>query len=126
MKINKNYLNLKDDYLFATISQKVSDYVKNNPDNEIIRLGIGDVTKPLCGAVISALHEAVEEMSTEEGFRGYGPYEGYEFLRNAIKVDYADKNAFSVQFRPCDGYGPNETGFLYDKFFEMIGGNCNA
>ncbi len=92
MKINKNYLNLKDDYLFATISQKVSDYVKNNPDNEIIRLGIGDVTKPLCGAVISALHEAVEEMSTEEGFRGYGPYEGYEFLRNAIKVDYADKN----------------------------------
>ncbi len=92
MKINKNYLNLKDDYLFATISKKVNEYVSKNKDKEIIRLGIGDVTRPLCTSVISSLHEAVEEMSTEEGFHGYGPYEGYEFLRSAIKDDYKNKN----------------------------------
>ncbi len=92
MKINKNYLNLKDDYLFANIANKVNEYTSKNPDKEIIRLGIGDVTNPLCLSVTNAMHNAVNEMSTEEGFRGYGPYEGYEFLRSAIQKHYQERN----------------------------------
>ncbi|MCL1853946.1 MAG: LL-diaminopimelate aminotransferase [Peptococcaceae bacterium] len=91
MKINRNFLNLKDSYLFATIGQKVNDYQKANPDAAIIRLGIGDVTLPLCPAVTEAMKEAVAEMGARETFRGYGPYEGYAFLREALCVSYAQK-----------------------------------
>ena len=83
-KINENYLELEDSYLFSTIAKKVAEYQKNNPDKKIIKLGIGDVTKPIVPAVIQAMHKAVDEMGTSEGFRGYGPEQGYEFLRKAI------------------------------------------
>ena len=73
MKINENYLNLEQSYLFSTVARKVNEFCKNNPDKKIIRLGIGDVTLPLCKAVIDALHKAVDEMGTKETFRGYGP-----------------------------------------------------
>jgi LL-diaminopimelate aminotransferase len=92
MNINKNYNNLKDDYLFATIAQKVEKFSNKNKDKKIISLGIGDVTIPLCKAVINALHSAVDDMSTKKGFHGYGPYQGYEFLRNAIKNYYTKYN----------------------------------
>lgn len=88
MKINTNYLNLKDSYLFSTIGKKVKDYSEKNDQNDIIRLGIGDVTKPLCSAVIDSLHDAVSEMSQEKTFRGYGPEQGYDFLRTSIKEYY--------------------------------------
>lgn len=83
-KINDNYLKLPGSYLFSTVGRKVSEYSKANPDKKIIRLGIGDVTLPLVPAVVSALHQAVEEMSMKETFRGYAPDLGYEFLRQAI------------------------------------------
>ena len=70
MKINANYLNLKDSYLFSTIAKKVNAYTQAHPDKNIIRLGIGDVTRPLCSAVIEALHSAVDDMSTAAGFHG--------------------------------------------------------
>ena len=83
-KINENYLKLPGSYLFSTIAKKVSAYSAANPDKEIIRLGIGDVTLPLAPVVIDSLHNAVDEMGKAETFHGYAPDLGYEFLRNAI------------------------------------------
>ena len=82
--INENFLKLEDSYLFSTIAKKVAEFQNNNPEKKIIKLGIGDVTKPIVPAVIEAMHKAVDEMGTSEGFRGYGPEQGYEFLRKAI------------------------------------------
>ena len=82
--INDNYLKLLGSYLFVEIARRIRDYKKHFPDADIIRLGIGDVTRPLAPAVISALHEAVDEMARAETFRGYGPEQGYPFLIRAI------------------------------------------
>ena len=90
--INNNFQRLPGNYLFSTIATKVNEYKENNPDKSLIRLGIGDVTKPLSPAVIKALHDAVDEMGDASTFRGYGPEQGYLFLREAIvKEDYAPK-----------------------------------
>ena len=87
--INENYLKLQGNYLFSTIAGKVNEYKANNQDADIIRLGIGDVTQPIVPAIIEALHKAVDEMGTEEGFHGYGPEQGYAFLRETIaREDY--------------------------------------
>jgi len=82
--INENYLKLKSSYLFAEIEKRVEEFRAENPGKEIISLGIGDVTKALPGACIDAFREAVEEMSRDNSFRGYGPYKGYPFLREKI------------------------------------------
>ena len=92
MNINENYLNLEQSYLFSTVAKKVNDFAKNNPEKKIIRLGIGDVTLPLCKAVIEAMHKAVDEMGVQETFRGYGPEQGYDFLRDAVKGYYKTHN----------------------------------
>ena len=93
-KINDNYLKLPGSYLFSTIAKKVNAYSEANPDKNIIRLGIGDVTQPLAPAIIDSLHKAVDEMGHAETFHGYAPDLGYEFLRNAIaKNDYQDRGA---------------------------------
>ena len=87
--INENYLKLQGNYLFSTIAGKVNEYKANNQDADIIRLGIGDVTQPIVPEIIKALHKAVDEMGTEEGFHGYGPEQGYAFLRETIaREDY--------------------------------------
>lgn len=82
--INENFLNLQESYLFSTIAKKVSKYVENNPNKNIIKLGIGDVTRPIVPACVEAMHKAIDEMGTANGFKGYGPEQGYEFLREAI------------------------------------------
>ena len=92
MNINKNYDNLEQSYLFSTIAKKVNEYSAKNPDKKIIRLGIGDVTLPLCKAVINALHKAVDEMGVQSTFRGYGPEQGYDFLREAVQKYYKSHN----------------------------------
>lgn len=92
MNINENYLNLEQSYLFSTVAKKVNDFAKNNPEKKIIRLGIGDVTLPLCKTVIEAMHKAVDEMGVQETFRGYGPEQGYDFLRDAVKGYYKTHN----------------------------------
>ena len=92
MKLNLNYLNLKDSYLFANVAKKSGEFSKSHPDAEVISLGIGDVTLPLCDAVTEAMQQAVLEMSKKETFKGYGPYQGYDFLRNAIRDYYTDRN----------------------------------
>ena len=93
IKINENFLNLQDSYLFSTIAKKVAKYSEANPDKQIIKLGIGDVTRPIVPACIEAMHKAVDELGTSEGFRGYGPEQGYDFLRKAIvDNDYKLRN----------------------------------
>ncbi len=92
MKINKNYQKLEDSYLFSTIAHKVAEFTKNNPEAAVIRLGIGDVTLPLAPAVVKAMNKAVEEMGVKESFRGYGPEQGYGFLKEAIQKYYASRN----------------------------------
>lgn len=89
-EINQNFLKLPGSYLFSEIARRVSVYVEENPGAKLIRMGIGDVTRPLAPAVVSAMQEAVTEMGTADGFRGYGPEQGYDFLRQAIaQNDYA-------------------------------------
>lgn len=84
IRINEHYKKLQKSYLFITINQKVREFQEKHPDSEIIKLGIGDVTLPLPAACIKAMHRAVDEMSDEKTFKGYGPEQGYEFLRKAI------------------------------------------
>ena len=81
---NENFLNLQDSYLFQTIAKKVAEFQTNNPDKRIIKLGIGDVTRPIVPAVVDAMHKAIDEMGNQETFRGYGPEQGYSFLREKI------------------------------------------
>jgi len=88
--INDNFLRLSQNYLFTEVARRVQTYQAQHPEADIIRLGIGDVTQPLCPAVVEAMHRAVDEMARKETFRGYGPEHGYEFLRRAIvEHDYA-------------------------------------
>ena len=110
-KINDNYLKLPGSYLFSTIGRKVREYSEANPDKQIIRLGIGDVTQPLAPAIIDALHGAVDEMGKAETFRGYAPDLGYEFLRNAI----ADND---YKARGCE--------ISADEIFVSDGAKCDS
>ncbi len=88
-KVNENYLKIQGNYLFSTIAKKVNEFSAQNPDKEVIRLGIGDVTQPLAPVLVQALQDAVAEMGSAETFHGYAPDLGYEFLRSAIaKKDY--------------------------------------
>ena len=108
---NENYLNLQGAYLFATVRQKQNAYVEAHPNADIISLGIGDVTQPLAPAVIEAMHKAVDEMAHMETFRGYGPEQGYLFLREAIaKHDFKD--------RGCD--------ISPDEIFVSDGAKCDT
>lgn len=83
-KVNENYLKLAGSYLFSEIGRRVQKFQQDNPEVEIIRLGIGDVTKPLPQASIEALHKAVDEMAADATFKGYGPEQGYQFLTEQI------------------------------------------
>ena len=98
VKVNENYLKLPGSYLFSEVARRISAYTAAHPGAEIIRLSIGDVTRPLVPAVVEAMHRAVDEMGTAQGFHGYGPEQGYPFLREAIaQYDYA---ARGVDVRP--------------------------
>lgn len=90
--LNENFLKLPESYLFSEIARRVKAYKADNPDADVISLGIGDVTRPLAPAVVDALHKAVDEMSSANTFRGYGPEQGYDFLREAIVAhDFAPR-----------------------------------
>ena len=91
-KINQNFLKLPGSYLFSEVARRISAYCAGHPDAKIIKLSIGDVTRPLAPAVTAAMHKAVDEMGTFEGFHGYGPEQGYEFLREAVaQHDYQSR-----------------------------------
>ena len=84
MKINKNFLDLEESYLFSTVNKKTREFAAAHPEADIIKLSIGDVTRPICPAVIDAMHKAVDEMADEKTFRGYPPEQGYDFVRQKI------------------------------------------
>jgi len=107
--INENYLKLKAGYLFPEISKRVNEHSQNNPNKKIIRMGIGDVTQPLAPSIIKAFHEGVEEMAYAKTFKGYGPEQGYEFLRELI-VENDFKNL----------------GILTDEIFVSDGSKCDC
>lgn len=110
-KVNDDYLKLPGSYLFSTIGKKVAAFQAANPDKQVIRLGIGDVTQPLAPCIIEALHHAVDEMGHVETFHGYAPEKGYEFLRSAIaKNDYQDLG--------CD--------IAVDEIFISDGAKCDS
>lgn len=111
LKINTNFQKLPGSYLFSAIAKKIENYKNANPDKDIIRLGIGDVTRPLTKSVIDALHTSVDEMAHEETFRGYAPDLGYSFLREAIA-----KNDFEK--RGCD--------ISADEIFISDGAKCDS
>ena len=111
IKINENFLNLQESYLFSTVAKKVAKYTEENPDKKVIKLGIGDVTRPIVPACIEAMHKAVDEIGTEEGFKGYGPEQGYDFLRNAIvENDYKSRG---IEIKP-------------DEIFVSDGAKCDC
>jgi LL-diaminopimelate aminotransferase len=94
IRINENYLKLQASYLFSEIRRRTDEFQKQHPEKEIIKLGIGDVTRPLPQACIEAFHRAVDEMADAATFRGYGPEQGYEFLReNIARVDFQERGA---------------------------------
>ena len=117
-QINENFLKLKAGYLFPEIGRRVSSFCTNHPDANVIRLGIGDVTEPLPGAVIQAMHAAVDEMGARETFQGYGPEQGYDFLRESIArhdyqsrgIDISADEIFVSDGSKCD------TGNILDIF----------
>lgn len=94
IRINEHYLKLQDSYLFANIAKRIQAFQAQNPQKEIIRLGIGDVTRALPQACIQAFHKAIDEMADDSTFRGYGPEQGYDFLREKIaRVDFQERGA---------------------------------
>ncbi len=110
-QVNENYLKLPGSYLFSTVGRKQREFSAAHPDKEIIRLSIGDVTRPLAPVIIEAMHRAVDEMGVQETFRGYAPDLGYEFLRNAI----ADGD---YKARGCD--------ISADEIFVSDGAKCDS
>lgn len=109
--VNENFLKLKAGYLFPEIGRRVKAYAAANPSAKIIRMGIGDVTEPLTPATVAAMHKAVDEMAQRDTFRGYGPEQGYDFLREAIvKNDFAS--------RGCD--------VAADEIFISDGSKCDC
>lgn len=119
--LNSNYGNLKESYLFSDIARRVSEFSEKNPDRRIIKMGIGDVTRPLCKAVTEALKKASDEMGTAEGFHGYGPEQGYAFLRDAVR-DYYKKYGVSVDSNEIfisDG-AKSDVGNILDIFSRSI------
>lgn len=91
LKINENFAKMPEGYLFAEVARRASEFIAKNPDRSVIRLGIGDVTRPLAKCITDAMASAAEEMATAEGFRGYGPYEGYDFLTDKIREYYTER-----------------------------------
>lgn len=117
VKLNENYLSVKETYLFVEVAKRVSQYAEANPDKKIIKLSIGDVTLPLAPAVVDAMKNAVDEMGVKETFRGYGPEQGYDFLREKI-VDYYKKNTIRLELSEVfisDG-AKSDVGNITDLF----------
>ena len=121
IKINENYQNLAENYLFSEIGKRVRAYQEANPDKKVIRLGIGDVTLPLPACVVNAMKEAADEMGVQQTFRGYPPEYGYDFLREAVSAHYAE---FGVKIPAEDIFisdgAKSDCGNMVDIFADNI------
>jgi LL-diaminopimelate aminotransferase len=96
-RINDNYLKLQAGYLFPEIARRVNAFCESQPNADVIKMGIGDVTQPLCPAIVDAMHKAIDEMAIRESFRGYGPEQGYGFLRDAIAENDYQNRGIDIQ-----------------------------
>ncbi len=117
LQLNENYMKLKQSYLFSEIAHRVNDYSAANPDKKVIRLGIGDVTRPLPKKTIEALHQAVTHMAYSDSFKGYGPEQGYDFARESV-VNYYKSNGVTIDLKDVfisDG-AKSDTGNITDLF----------
>ena len=94
---NRHFSELGGSYLFSEVARRVKAFQEGHPEQKVIRMGIGDVTRPIPQVIVDAMHGAVAEMGTPEGFHGYGPEQGYEFLRNAVAGYY---KRFGVELSP--------------------------
>ena len=116
VRINENFLKLQDSYLFSKINSKVSEYVKNNPEAKIIKMGIGDVTRPIPQVIINAIKKATDEMGKSETFKGYGPEQGYDFLKEKIvENDYKNLGISTDEIFVSDG-AKCDTGNIVEIF----------
>lgn len=121
-RVNENFLKLPGNYLFSDIAHKVAEFRDNNPDRRVISLGIGDVTRPLAPAVIEALHMAVNDMADPKTFHGYGPEQGYSFLRDVImEYDYREKG---ITISPDEIFISDGAKSDVGNFQELFDGNC--
>ena len=120
IKLNENFLKLKDSYLFSDINKKVKEYTKENPDANIIKLGIGDVTKPIPSVIVDAIKKSADEMGNINTFKGYGPEQGYDFLKEKIieneykNIDIKMDEIFISDGAKCD------TGNIIEIFNKNI------
>lgn len=122
--LNKAYRQLPDNYLFSTIARKITDYQTSHPGADIIRLGIGDVTRPLADCVIRAMYNAVEEMANQATFRGYGPEQGYLFLREAVaKGEYQSRN---IDISPEEIFISDGSKCDVANFQELFNNDCSV
>ena len=119
--INRNYLNVSETYLFTEIGRRVAAFTKENPKSDVIRLGIGDVTLPLCTAAVGAMKKAADEMGVKETFRGYGPEQGYDFLRNAIAAYYG---AFGTGIEPDEVFVSDGAKSDLGNVLDIFDGTC--
>ena len=120
--LNPHYAELPESYLFSTIAKKIAAYKERNPGTEVISLGIGDVTSPLIPAVIEAMHKATDEMASKATFRGYGPEQGYAFLREAVvRGEYAPRN---VELSPDEIFISDGSKCDVANFQELFSADC--
>ena len=116
IKINGNFLKLQESYLFSNINKRVEEYLKSNPNANIIKLGIGDVTRPIPNVIIEAIKKATDELANEATFRGYGPEQGYDFLRSKIvENDYSNLGIDTSEIFVSDG-AKCDTGNIVELF----------
>ena len=123
MKLNQNYRQLQDSYLFTDIGRRVAAYTAAHPDQRVIRLGIGDVTRPLCPAVVQAMHAAVDDQAEAARFHGYGPEQGYPFLREAIAVYYAEQG---VRLSPDEIFVGDGAKSDLGNFLDLCSADCTV
>lgn len=119
MNINNNFLRLQQNYLFTEVVNRAKAFAKAHPDNQLIRLGVGDVTRPLPPVVIDAMHRAVDEQADSRTFRGYGPEQGYAFLRNAII--HNDYEPLGIQFTPDEIFISDGAGSDLGNLSDILG-----
>ena len=123
MKINRNFDNLADSYLFAEVARRTKAYEKEHPEKHIIKMGIGDVTLPLAPIVVDAMKKAADEMAQKETFKGYPEYEGYDFLRNAISSYYA---SFGVKVCPDEIFVNDGAKSDCGNIGDIFSGECTV
>ena len=124
IKLNDNFNKIPVSYLFSEVAKKIQAYKEAHPDVEIIRMGIGDVTQPICRAAVEAMHKAVDDQACSNSFHGYGPEQGYSFLRDKIaKYDYQDRgiNISADEIFVSDG-AKSDTG----NFGDILGTDCKV